>query len=105
MPRETNNNEFYWTNAWRKKRNAHIKKFPLCTHCLARGIGEPGVIVDHIIEIEDNPSLKLTTSNLQTLCQSCHNKKTAAEARKREGVILRASDVMNWVITHNKPKT
>ncbi len=40
---------------------------------------------DHVISIEERPDLRLVLSNLQTLCNSCHARKTRHEtARKGE---------------------
>ncbi len=33
------------------------------------------LVVDHIKELEDHPSLALDKDNLETLCVNCHNKK------------------------------
>jgi 5-methylcytosine-specific restriction endonuclease McrA len=43
-----------------------------------------GDVVDHIIELRDDFSKRLDVNNLQTLCYSCHNKKTKIEKAKRE---------------------
>jgi 5-methylcytosine-specific restriction protein A len=39
--------------------------------------------VDHIVERSDDDSKRLNWDNLQSLCHSCHNIKTAEEKRKR----------------------
>ncbi|MRB19217.1 HNH endonuclease, partial [Bacillus thuringiensis] len=41
-------------------------------------------MVDHIIPLKVDPSLKLKLENLQSLCNPCHNRKTA-EDKKRYG--------------------
>lgn len=70
--------------AWQKKREPILERDGgLCQPCLRRGRITPGCnTVDHIINRarggSDDPS------NLQTICSgpgSCHNAKTAAEAR------------------------
>jgi 5-methylcytosine-specific restriction endonuclease McrA len=40
-------------------------------------------LVDHITEIKDGGAA-LDIANLQSVCQSCHNKKTAAQRAKRK---------------------
>ena len=72
----------YKSQRWVKLRAAYIQQQPLCEHCLQYGVVTPGVIVDHIIEIEDGgPIWEIT--NLQHLCRACHNVKTGREAAKR----------------------
>jgi 5-methylcytosine-specific restriction protein A len=52
----------------------HLRNHPLCVHCLAAGITTAAIDVDHIIPKReggtDHPA------NLQSLCHSCHSKKT-----------------------------
>ncbi len=80
----TVNREFYNSTEWRELSRTHRIKNPLCEHCLILGILTPVTLVDHIIEIEDDPTQKLNPQNLQSLCHACHNSKTAQERRKRE---------------------
>ncbi len=62
---------------WRRKRLWFIRRHPLCAKCLARGIREKAIDVDHIVPLaeggDDDPD------NLQALCKSCHSRKTATE--------------------------
>lgn len=46
-----------------------------CRHCGARGRLE----VDHIIPVRDAPERAFDLDNLQTLCPSCHARKTRIE--------------------------
>jgi 5-methylcytosine-specific restriction protein A len=50
--------------------------------CLAEGRVTQGVIVDHIVEIQDGGDLT-SPDNLQTLCRYHHALKTKAERKKR----------------------
>lgn len=68
--------KFYNSTAWKKAREAYIKKvYGLCENC-----GEPGYIVDHIKELTpgniNNPEVTLNEKNFQYLCLNCHNEKT-----------------------------
>lgn len=69
--------KFYKSIEWIKTREAVLTGEPLCRECK-----RPAYIVDHIIEIKDGGDM-LSLSNLQPLCYSCHNKKTASEKKKR----------------------
>lgn len=73
---------FYTTPEWRRLREWKINRNPLCEHCERRGLVVPATEVDHIHEIQDGGA-KLDPDNLQSLCSSCHRKKTAEEERKR----------------------
>jgi len=67
-----------WT--WHKLRQQHITYFPLCEHCEREGKTVKGDEVDHIVPFDGpNDPLRLTASNLQTLCRSCHAAKTARD--------------------------
>lgn len=77
-----NGKRIYQSSRWRKLRDAHIAREPVCRHCLKYDIVTPAKVVDHIIEIEDGGEI-WNPDNLQSLCHSCHNAKTAREAIKR----------------------
>jgi HNH endonuclease len=66
--------DFYSSREWRRLRARYRKAHPLCRRCGARAEH-----VDHVIEISTAPERKLDWWNLQALCQSCHNEKTAAD--------------------------
>jgi len=67
---------------WKKLRQAYAEKNPLCEHCLRYDILEPVAVVDHIEEISDGGE-PYDWNNLQSLCTSCHRRKTVAESKKR----------------------
>jgi 5-methylcytosine-specific restriction protein A len=67
----------YQTSRWRKLRGIHIKDHPQCVQC-----GEPGRIVDHITPHCGDEQLFNDSSNLQTLCWSCHERKHERGNRK-----------------------
>lgn len=77
-----NGKNIYKSQQWVKLRASYVQHQPLCEHCLSYGIITPGVIVDHIKEIEDGGAI-FDFSNLQHLCRACHNTKTGREASKR----------------------
>lgn len=65
--------------AWRRVRNAYLAAHPLCEACLPAGRYTTAVDVDHIVPIAADPARRLDAANLQALCRSCHNAKTARE--------------------------
>lgn len=75
--------KIYSSARWVALRNQYSAHQPLCERCLAIGIVKPGYAVDHIKEIEDDGDV-WEWSNLQHLCQACHNTKTARERNKRQ---------------------
>ena len=72
---------FYNSTAWRKVRLQYKKKNPLCENCERHDILKEGRDVDHIIPMKQGGD-KLSYSNLQTLCRSCHNRKSAKDYHK-----------------------
>lgn len=78
--RENNNDAFYNSWAWRKIRKIFLGSNPLCKHCEDKGITEIATVVDHIIAINRGGD-KLNEDNFQSLCESCHNKKSSSESR------------------------
>ena len=70
----------YHSTRWRKIRIQILKRDGgICQHC---GKAEKSMIVDHIQEIKDGGDA-YSYSNLETLCKSCHNTKTAQEKANR----------------------
>lgn len=68
--------KFYLSKQWRNLREYKISLNPLCEHCLKEDKLVQAIDVDHIVDIKDNPYLALDINNLQSLCKSCHSKKT-----------------------------
>ena len=58
---------------WRKVRRIQLQREPLCSHC-----GDVAREVDHIVPIADGGA-RLDLRNLQSLCKSCHSRKTRAQ--------------------------
>lgn len=81
---ESKYQQFYKSRAWRKLSHKWLASNPICVECYRQGIIRPAQIVDHITELKDDYSRRLDTTNLQSLCRACHNRKTADEKHKRE---------------------
>ena len=74
------NYSFYASTRWRNYTKAYKRKHPLCVHCLAKGKTTPVDVIDHIIPILQGGD-KWSSSNLQSLCHQCHNRKSATDKR------------------------
>lgn len=84
--RQIDNSQFYHSKAWRMTRKFYIKANPLCEQCTRDGRTTGGQMVDHIRQITMGGD-RLHQSNLQTLCNSCHAKKSSSEAIEyRKGI-------------------
>jgi 5-methylcytosine-specific restriction endonuclease McrA len=70
----------YWTMEWRRAREAQMRAHPTCAVC-----DHLGTLVDHIVAVADGGDFWEPT-NWQTLCMTCHGRKTAKEARRRRGI-------------------
>jgi len=60
---------------WRKVRAMQLRRSPFCEHCARDGKTTVASEVDHIVARRDGGSDAF--ENLQSLCKSCHSKKTA----------------------------
>ena len=78
---------FYYTAQWRRTRIAKLMSEPLCRHCKQKGISTPATDIDHIKPINPVDAFDMQCGryghpvdydNLQSLCKSCHAKKTAS---------------------------
>ena len=66
--------KFYSTAAWKKMREAHLIKEPVCQFCLAVGrVNGTDLIIDHVTPHRGNRKLFFNRENIQTLCRSCHD--------------------------------
>jgi len=75
----------YQTKRWKQLRVSHLLIEPLCRECAARGERTRATDVDHIRDHKGNAQLFYAADNLQSLCHSCHSRKTARE-NERAGI-------------------
>lgn len=68
-----------YSSQWRKARIGYLAKHPLCCECTKRGLVVAGNVVDHIKPHLGDKGLFWDSDNWQTLCATCHNRKTAKE--------------------------
>lgn len=72
---------FYKSKEWIILRTEQLKLHPFCEECLKQGKVKRAKIVDHIIPIKQGGS-KLDLANLQSLCWSCHSRKSVEEGSR-----------------------
>ncbi len=68
--------------AWLRLRAAHIADHPLCARCSTDDRPVVAHDVDHIIDRRDGGA-ELDPLNLQSLCRSCHARKTRTAMNER----------------------
>lgn len=68
--------KWYGWARWKKLRNWHLARHPLCAVCLDAGRTTAGAEVDHIIPHRGDARLFWDPENLQTLCKPDHSRKT-----------------------------
>ena len=73
----------YKTRAWLTFREGELAKNPLCFAHLQRGVAIAAVTLDHIIPLWYDPHQPLESERVQSLCISCHSKKTLAETFRK----------------------
>lgn len=64
----------YRTARWNRARVAYLSEHPVCIKC-----GAPATEVDHIIPHCGDYNLFWDVNNWQSLCHSCHSRKTVLE--------------------------
>ena len=78
-PRRKSYNRLYSTSRWKAIRLHILSKQPLCTQCMKTKRITPATVVDHVNPHKGNEELFYDKANLQPLCKSCHDRKTAKE--------------------------
>lgn len=76
---KVDNSKFYQSKQWRKVRKLYVQQNPLCVHCLDRGLTTAVQEVDHIKPLRLGGA-KFDFENLQSLCKSCHARKSGKES-------------------------
>ena len=65
-----------WTD---QLRPAQLLQEPFCRECARRGLRVLATVVDHITPHRGDWALFIDPANHQSLCKSCHDRKTARE--------------------------
>ncbi len=71
-----------YDSAWQRVAAAHLRLNPHCAACHVAGVTTKAQVVDHIIPVRERPDLRLTPSNLQSLCRSHNARKASIDARR-----------------------
>jgi 5-methylcytosine-specific restriction protein A len=64
---------------WQRYRVSFLAEHPWCVECLKQGIHTVATIVDHVKPHKGDMVLFWDVNNHQSLCEHCHNVKTAKE--------------------------
>jgi len=75
--------KLYYGRRWKRLRQMFIRYNPLCVNCKDNNIIMEGQVVDHIKPVSEDKDGFYVWKNLQTLCRTCHSKKTAKEVNNR----------------------
>lgn len=81
---------FYRSVAWLKMRRLILERdHGLCQECVRHGRYTPATAVHHIQELRERWDLRLEPSNLEAICDECHNRMRAG-ASTAEGLMFDA---------------
>lgn len=70
-----------YDSRWRSARSRFLKVNPLCVKCKEEGKFNKATVVDHIKPHRGDKNLFWDETNWQSLCKSCHDKKTISEMK------------------------
>ena len=70
--------------AWNRARKRYLATHPLCVECMKKGRYIRATDVDHIKPHRGDSILFWDQNNWQSLCHSCHSKKTRNEGHTPE---------------------
>ena len=63
---------------WKRRRDAQLAREPFCRECAKHGLRVQATDADHVVPHRGNLDLFLR-GELQSLCHSCHSRKTMQE--------------------------
>lgn len=67
----------YNTTTWQHLRQAKLSSQPVCEACERRGVTRLAKAVDHVVAINKGGDAFPALDGLMSLCEACHNSKTA----------------------------
>lgn len=74
-----NEHHHLYGTQWQKLRLMVLREQPLCVECQKIGRLTVATVLDHITPHKGDMDLFYRRDNLQQLCATCHNRKTASE--------------------------
>lgn len=74
-----------YTKKWQKESKEYLMAHPFCEECRRHGILRTADVVDHIKPHHGDSKSFWDKDNWQSLCKSCHDKKTGCEDRVTYG--------------------
>jgi len=73
--RDKQSTSFYKSREWKQTRQlVLLRDNYLCQSCLKQDRVVPAVMVHHIVELKQDWNKRLDLNNLESMCNSCHNK-------------------------------
>ena len=81
-------------------RRQFLNRNPLCAECERQGFTVAAQEMDHIVPVRRAPHRIFDPDNLQGLCRTCHETKTALENEGPFGEHRRAFDALMDRIVH-----
>lgn len=69
----------YRTPEWEQLRGDQLLLEPFCRECARKGLRVWATDVDHVVDHKGNWEIFTAPGNLESLCHSCHSRKTARE--------------------------
>jgi len=79
--RDEDSQSFYNSYTWKEVRRRQLDAVPYCEECLRSGRLTKATMVDHRVPIKDGGE-RYAHSNLQSLCWSCHSRKSIHEGSR-----------------------
>ena len=73
----------YNRSDWPVLRGAQLLREPWCRECARQGIRTRATDVDHIVDHKGDLARFLDRDNLESLCHSCHSRKTRREMSQK----------------------
>ena len=73
---------WYRLPVWQELRASHLLEHPWCEECRRNGLRVRATDVDHVRDHRGRWDLFVDPGNLQSLCHSCHSRKTYETMQK-----------------------
>ena len=76
----------YQTPEWQALRSEQLLREPWCRECAKHGVRTRATDVDHIVDHKGRWDVFTDAGNLQSLCHSCHSRKTATDMNRNDAL-------------------